>query len=386
MSCCVLNWQALTTMLPAFVIAGGITLFVSPTSVVRYLGAGAKKVWAYATASGAGMLLAVCSCNIVPLFNSIYRRGAGVGPAFAFLYAGPAINFVSTIFAIKVIGLGIGLYRLVMVPVIAVLTGAVMHLVFRREEQARTEQLTKLAVMAEAHHSPKQMGVFFALLMLILIVGATTLPKKIQFPNGVLIDNISEWGVRLGGIGMLLIPLAVVARRWLTRSELRLWGRETFAVAKTVVPILIPAVLAIAYLTLIIPVKPMQKWFHDNTVPATLMASTFGSLMYFPVLTEIAFAKAFLKMFSIGIGPALALLLTGPGLSLPGMLLVYRYIGWKKLVTYVLTVVVLSTAAGYLFGNVVGPYMCSCKLFREVSPGATAPIHEMELLGVRLFF
>jgi len=379
MSCCVLNWQAVTTMLPAFLLAGAIALFVSSASVIRHLGAGAKQAYAYGVAAGSGFVLVLCSCNIVPLFNSIYRRGAGLGPAVAFLYAGPAINLVTTIFTLKVIGLGIGLYRAAVVPLIAIGAGLIVHFIYRKEEQERATQLAELRMAQEERHSPKQMAAFLGVLMLVLIVGATTVPKAIYLPNGWAIEHISEWGLRFGGIAVLLIPLVWMAKRWLSREDLLTWGKETWTIGKTVVPILVPAVLFIAFLATQIPIAPMKKWFSNDGLVATLSASLFGSLMYFPVLTEVAFTKAFLKVFQIGIGPAVALLLTGPGLSLPGMLLIHRYIGVKKVVVYWLVMVILSTAVAYLFGNVVGPYVCSCKLFKTTT-GAAVP-HEIDLWG-----
>ena len=383
MSCCVLNWQALTTMLPAFLLAGAVALFVSSASVTRYLGSGTKRVYAYGVAAGSGWVLALCSCNIVPLFSSIYRRGAGLGPAVAFLYAGPAINLVTTIFTLKVIGVGMGLYRAVAVPVIAIVTGMTVQWLYRKEEEQRARQHAELRMMEQERHSGKQVAAFLGVLILILVAGATIVPKAIYFPNGWAIKDISEWGVRVTVIALLLIPLVWMGKRWLTKEDLRTWGKETWNITKTIVPILVPVVLLIAYLATQIPIAPMKKWFSNDGLFATLSAALFGSLMYFPVLTEVAFTKAFLKVFQIGVGPAMALLLTGPGLSLPGMILIQRYVGLKKVLVYWLVMVVLATAVSYLFGNLVGPYICHCKLFQP-SPGGVAVPHEMDLWGVKL--
>lgn len=349
-SCCILSWKALTTMLPAFILGGAIAAFVPSTVILRYLGSGAHKGKAYTAAAVSGVVLSLCSCNIVPLFVSIYRRGAGIGPAFTFLFAGPAINVVAIIFTIQVIGWRLGLWRAVGVPIIALLVGLLMAFIFRREEQERANDTPALVDDGDAH---ARIWWLFAMLLALVVLGSWEMP----------------WTPRLIGMGVLVAGIVTLAFRKFERYELADWMRESWGLIKLVIPVLIPAVLAIGAIAAFIDVKLVYRMVGPAPDDATfwqfiqpiLVADIFGCLMYFPILSEVAFTKAFLKL-GMDVGPALAVLLTGPGLSLPGTFIIARAVGWKKTAAYQLVIMILSTTLAAIFASEVGQYICACMM------------------------
>jgi hypothetical protein len=342
-SCCLLNWSVVTVLLPAFFLAGAIKVFIPSRRFMKYLGATASPRAAYTTAVGSGMALSLCSCSIVPLFLSIRRSGAGIGPAFAFLFAGPALSVVSAILTCRVIGLGMGLCRVAAVVLISLLVGLIMASVFREEREpaaaAPPEELRETS-------DPAPAALIIALLLLTFALSSIGLPAKHHL--------MAEAPLCLG--------ISATAGFWLDRNRCVLWLRETGLLLWQTLPIFIPAVLAMGYLARKVPLSATRPLVDANGLGVNLAASTFGAFMYFPALTEVAFVKTLLKVFDIGIGPAMALLLTGPGLSLPGMLIIGREIGIRKLLVYVVSVIVLAALAGALFGSSFGRLVCTCKL------------------------
>lgn len=354
--CCILTWDALTVMVPAFALGGAVAAFVPNTVVLRYLGAGANQARAYVVAAISGMVLSLCSCNVVPLFVSIYRRGAGIGPAFTLLYAGPAINIVAMIFTFQVIGPIIGVWRAVGVPLIGILAGIGMSLAFRREGRARREQAALQALQSpEQDTGGARVWALFVLLLLLVGYGAWGLP----------------WTPRLIGCGILAMAIAGLIWWRFTADDLRNWATETWGLVRLVVPILLPAVLIIGAAAAFTDIKVVDRWLGASAaggwlgeMQPVLAADVFGALMYFPILTEVAFAKALLKEFFVKPAPALAVLLTGAGLSLPGLFIVGRAVGWRKAAVYELLVIALTTGLCWLFASEVGEYICKCMMQR----------------------
>lgn len=350
-TCCVLSWKALTTMVPAFFLGGAIAAFIPGSAILKYLGAGANKAAAYGVAAASGVILSLCSCNVVPLFVSIYRRGAGIGPAFAFLYAGPAINVVALVFTVQVLGLQLGAWRALGVPLIAVATGLLMALLFRRSEAEAAA--SPAAIPEEGPGSYGRVWVLVALLLGLVAYGAWEM----------------AWTPKI--IGMALILAAVVALMWTRFSgdEVKSWLGESWGLVKLTVPLLVPAVLVIGAASMFIDVKTVYRLVGPapegstmwGAVQPVLLANVFSSAMYFPILSEVAFSKAFLKM-GMGMGPALAILLTAAGTSIPGDLILWRAIGLKKALAYELVILVLTTAFALFFDSSVGQYMCACML------------------------
>jgi len=345
-SCCIFTWSVLTTLLPAFVLAGAISAFVPRTTILKYLGAGASRFAAYGTAAASGMVLSLCSCNIVPLFVSIYRRGAGLGPACTFLYAGPAINIVSMILVFKLLGWQMGLTRALAVPLVAVLLGVLMSLVFRSRERARQETIAQVAVVDEDEDGRRSL-VLFLLLLGTVAIGAIKDP----------------WYVSVGGIALIGAVAAWYFARRFSFEEFKEWMAETWGLVKLVVPWLVPAVLVIGFLAQSVDARFVMELVGDDTLRSVVLADLFGALMYFPILSEVLFVRTFISFqMTLGMGPALAILLTGAGLSLPGAIILGQAVGWRLVIAYLVLVIVLTTAAAALFASQVGQFMCECML------------------------
>jgi len=337
-------------LLPAFWIAGAIGAFVSQQSVMRYLGAQANRLVSYGVASVSGSVLAVCSCTVLPLFAGIYARGAGLGPATAFLYAGPAINVLAIIMTARVLGLQLGIARGVGAVAFSVVIGALMAFLFRKDEQARVGDMPSIPEDAP-RRSLGQTTVYFAL-MVGLLVFLNWAPA--DGGDGEVWHKIhaAKWWIS----GALAALLAVVIWRWLDEDELTAWGASSWDYAKLIFPLLLGGVLIAGFLLGrpghegIVPSEWVEAVVGGNSLGANLLASIVGAFMYFATLTEVPIVQGLMGS-GMGEGPALALLLAGPALSLPSMLVIQQVIGTKKTVVYVALVVVMATLTGWLFGN-----------------------------------
>lgn len=383
-TCCIFTLNAFTIVLPAFLVAGALVVFVPSHSVMKYLGAKANRILSYGAAAISGNVLTVCSCNVVPIFAGILRRGAGIGPAFCFVFAAPAIHIVNTAFTYQVIGPRLALWRFFTVPVIAIVLGGLMSFLFRKEESARQRDVDNAAAISLVDASPEQTKrgeLFLALLVGVLIFGAW-LPLDGNLPG-----NLGQY-VRLGGVVLAAVALTILALRWFGREESLEWGRQTWLLLRMIVPIFVVAVIVIALIVNRIPIGWVMPTAADqgglrfghpegNSLPAVFIAAVFGTLMYFPMLTEVAFVKGLLLHY-FALGPALALLLGGPGLSLPGLLLVSKVAGWKKMIVYWLVMVTLITIVAFAFGSYYGEYECSCQ---RQGPGSEALASAPPLVG-----
>lgn len=351
-SCCILTWKAFTTMLPTFLLGGAIASFAPTGLILRYLGARSNQPRAYATAALCGPLLSLCSCNIVPLFASIYRRGAGIGPAFTFLFAGPAINILAMVFTLEVIGVKIGIARMIAVPLIAVLIGLTMALLYRKEQKAALAAQQEIADAGASHLEPRLWALFGTLAAAVLF-GAWEMP----------------WPLKLGGCAGFAFGLVLIMVRLFEPDERRQWLQESWGLIKLVIPVLVPSIFLIGLLSYYIDVKLVYRLVGDppdgsglwGIVRPILTATLFGEVMYFPLLSEVAFAKAFLKL-GMTVGPALALLLTGPGTSLPGAIIVARAVGWKKALVFELLCIAFTLIFCLLFVGQIGQYICACMM------------------------
>ncbi|MBB5352453.1 hypothetical protein HNR46_002698 [Haloferula luteola] len=375
-------------LLPAFFIAGAMAVFVNRGSVTKYLGASANRTTAYAVASVSGTFLAVCSCTVLPLFAGIYRMGAGLGPATAFLYSGPAISALAMVMSAKVLGVKMGLARGIGAVVFAMIIGLLMQWIFRRSERLRGGQVmqvpesgssrplwqvalfftTQASILVFTNWSDSEQPFFAALfqwkwkIVTLSAVGlAWMLASGFEVRRGRL--AVVALGVMVGAwssSGQPLIPIALgwVGLVWITAGapgEVGEWWRQTWNFMKQVMPLLLSGVF-VAGLLLgrpghegWLPSAWIQATLGGNGPIATFAAALAGSLMYFATLTEIPIVEG-LQGGGMGQGPALALLLAGPALSLPNMLVIRTVLGTGKMLTYVGLVVVCSTAAGLLVG------------------------------------
>ena len=392
------KWYArehvLLCLVPAFFIAGAISVFVSQAAVIKYLGAQAKKLLAYAVASVSGTILAVCSCTVLPLFAGIYKRGAGLGPATAFLYSGPAINVLAIILTARILGLELGVARAVGAVVFSIVIGLLMAFIFRKEENERAS-----AAMAvpepEVTRALWKNALYFTTMVAILVFanwakpavqgGAwhalysskwilTGLFSVVLAVILVLWFAVKWWHALLAGIPILvlvavapygpMIPfaagvlaLAIIAN--VTGGETKEWLNSSWGFAKQIMPLLFGGVL-VAGLLLgspdgegLIPSGWVAGLVGGNSVQANLFASVAGALMYFATLTEVPILRGLINA-GMGKGPALALLLAGPAISLPNMLVIRSVMGTKKTLVYITLVVVMATVTGLIFGALRG--------------------------------
>jgi len=345
--------HVLLCLVPAFFIAGAIGQFVSQGAVLRYLGASAPRPVAYGVASVSGSVLAVCSCTVLPLFAGIYRRGAGLGPAAAFLYSGPAINVLAIILTARVLGLELGLARAVGAVAFAFVVGLLMALLFRQEEAERQAGADPFAqdAGADGGRRPWQDGLFLATMIAVLIFANWGAPNR-QVGVFATIYDLRWW---LSGGG--LAGLAWMMRRWYAPAELREWTLGSWEFAKQITPLLLAGILVAGWLMGrpghegLLPSAWVAEWLGGNGLGVNLLAAVVGSFMYFATLTEVPILQTLLGA-GMGPGPALTLLLAGPALSLPSMLVIRSYLGWRKTLAYVGLVVTMATLTGWLYGVV----------------------------------
>jgi uncharacterized membrane protein YraQ (UPF0718 family) len=342
--------HVLTCLIPAFFIAGAIAVFVSQASVLKYFGAQANKLLSYSVASVSGTVLAVCSCTVLPLFAGIYMRGAGIGPAAAFLYSGPAINVLAIVLTAKVLGWQLGLARAVGAVVFSVITGLLMAFIFRKDDADRTAGQIYLPDEDKKTRKLWQDIVYMLTMVLILVFAAFAQPAA---------DDAAVWKAVFAAkwvmTGALLIILAVILKRWFVREELSSWVQATWGFMKQIFPLLLAGVLVAGFFLgrpgheALIPEYYIASLVGGNSLWANLFASVSGALMYFATLTEVPILQGLIGS-GMGRGPALSLLLAGPALSLPSMLTLAGIMGMKKTLTYCAIVVFLSTAAGMAYG------------------------------------
>lgn len=332
------KWYArehvLLCLVPAFFIAGAIAVFVNQASVIKYFGAKANKLLSYGVASVSGVILAVCSCTILPLFSGIYRRGAGLGPAIAFLYSGPAINVLAIILTARILGWEIGLARAVGAIAFSIVIGFIMHLIFIKEEHARHAK-GELQPGEIKEPRPLWKNAVYFLSMIAVLVFA----------------NSGRWWIT----GFFLAVMVAALASWFKKDEMKDWVSATWAFALQILPLLLGGILISGFLLGrvghegIIPSRYVAALVGGNSLFANFFSSIVGAFMYFATLTEVPIVQG-LMASGMGKGPALALLLAGPALSLPSMLVIRGVIGTKKTAVYVALVVIMATISGVLFG------------------------------------
>ena len=323
-----LSAHVLTCLIPAFFIAGAIAVFISQGAILKYFGPKANKLLSYSVASVSGTILAVCSCTVLPLFGGIYKRGAGIGPAVAFLYSGPAINVLAIVYTARILGYDLGLARAIGAIIFAAGIGLIMALIYHKEESAKSSAAFDALTADPDAKKWWQQIVFFAVLVGILVFAAS-----------------KNWIIT----GILLAALLLILWRWFKRGEIGMWMKETLRFIRLIVPWLLGGVFVAGIITTFVPQDVVTRWVGDNSLLANFIASFLGALMYFATLTEVPIISAFMDL-GMGKGPTLALLLAGPALSLPNMLVIRSIMGTKKTLTYVGLVIVMATVTGYIFG------------------------------------
>jgi len=345
--------HVLLCLVPAFFIAGAIGQFVSRGAVLRFLGARAPRPVAYAVASISGSVLAVCSCTVLPLFAGIYKRGAGLGPASAFLYSGPAINVLAIILTARVLGLELGLARALGAVAFAIVIGLAMAFLFRREEAERHAGADPFALPVEAGSRRSWQDALFLATMIAVLVFANWGAPNREVGVFAAIYRV-RWWLTLAGLG----ALAFMMLRWYERAELAEWLQSTWGFAKQIMPLLLAGILVAGWVMGrpghegLVPSRWVADWVGGNGFAANLLAAVVGAFMYFATLTEVPILQTLLGA-GMGPGPALTLLLAGPALSLPSLLVIRSYLGTRKTLVYLTLVVVMATLTGWLYGALV---------------------------------
>jgi len=392
------KWYAqehvLLCLIPAFFIAGAISVFVSQGSVMKYLGAKANKVLAYGVAAVSGTILAVCSCTVLPLFAGIYRMGAGLGPACAFLYSGPAINVLAIVMTARILGTEMGIARAVGAILFSVVIGLLMHFFFRKEEAER--QVMQMAMLEEEVKRPLwQNALYFASMVAILVFANWGAPQTDSglwaaifnakwiltsiFSVALGVMLVAWFGVKTWKVGVAAVPVVLLALVFPEQpllaftagviglsaftstddGEVGDWFSSSWGFAKQILPLLLFGVLVAGALLGrvgnegLIPSQWVASAVGGNSLMANFFASFAGAFMYFATLTEVPILQGLIGA-GMGKGPALALLLAGPALSLPNMLVINSIMGVKKTVVFVSLVIVMATISGIFYGSIWG--------------------------------
>jgi len=393
------RYHTLACVVPAMFIAGAISVFFSKEAVLRHLGPKANKAEAYGVASVSGTVLAVCSCSVLPMFAGIYRVGAGLGPASAFLYAGPAINVMAIFLTARVLGFDLGIARIIGSIVFAIIIGLMMSFFFRSDEEERSAAVMQLPDPPPSKRRFWQTALFFVCMILFLVfsdwanpsqteivktdgttINASVLIRtaqlyrvQLQEPLGDLpkgaklmleVEDIAserdltpenyQWVAwvyhhRWYFAGGLFLAVLAMSWRWFDSSELTDWMAETWSFSKSIIPLLFGGVLVTGFVGALIPEEIVASWVGGDSFRSNLIASMIGGMWYFATLTEIPILEALLGL-GMGRGPALSLLLAGPALSLPSIAVIYSVIGLKKTLAFVALTVVMSTIVGMIFG------------------------------------
>ncbi|HOZ53296.1 MAG TPA: permease [bacterium] len=320
----------LTCLVPALFIAGAIVTLVKKEAVLKYLGKNVKPIISYSIASVSGALLAICSCTILPLFAGIRKRGAGLGPAITFLFSGPAINIAAIFLTISVLGFNIGIARIISSLLLAIIVGLTMGFIFKEKidennlfiEETANKKINKGTIF-----------LFFGSLLSILII------------NGLSI----ALGLKYWIMALLVIIISYLSLFNFTKETNKNWLKETWNFSKIILPLLFIGVFIAGFVSPLLPQEFITKIVGSNSVSANLIASIFGAFMYFSTLTEVPIIKELIAK-GMSSGPALALLLAGPSLSLPNMLVIRKVLGNKKTLVYVVLVIFYSSLAGLIFG------------------------------------
>jgi len=391
------KWYArehvLLCLVPAFFIAGAISVFISQAAVMKYLGAGAMKILSYSVASVSGSILAVCSCTVLPLFAGIWQRGAGLGPAMAFLYSGPAVNVLAVILTARILGPEIGAARAIGAVIFSIGIGMIMSMIYRKEEQTKAAGAIYMPE-PEVERPLWQNVLYFATMILILVSATWSGSAESGFWHmihevkwylcglfslvlGAMLVfwmNVKVYKVMVSGVVVLVLALALPGKPLVafsagiialsvlltsTRGETESWFLATWDFSKQILPLLLVGVL-VAGLLLgrpgsegLIPSEWVSRLVGGNSLWANFFASLVGAFMYFATLTEVPILQGLIGA-GMGKGPALALLLAGPALSLPNMLVIRNVIGTRKTIVFVSLVVVMSTTSGLIFGLLFG--------------------------------
>ena len=328
--------HVLTCLVPAFLLAGAMVTFIDRDLILDHFGAKASKLKSFPLAAGGSFFVAACSCTVIPVASGLYFAGAGVGAAFIMLWVAPASNLLSLVYTGNILGSGMVISRIIAALLMAFVVGAVMSIVFKEEQ---TEPV--------AVQDPDQKRKLISkqdIVLLILLVLSLLLPNYLM-ANRPYLYKVLTWAV-------CTLAMAVYVWRVIPSDKIKVWMRETWWFVKTIFPLLLGGVFLVGIIGKLLPEEWIQQWLGGNGLLASFLGTIVGSVTYFATMTEAPFVDTLMKL-GMGKGPALALLLTGPGISLPNWLAVGKVFGWKKALVYVPLIMALGTLMGWFFGNFI---------------------------------
>lgn len=327
--------HVLTCLIPAFLLAGAMVSFISKEAIIKYLGSSTNKLKSFSLASFASFFIAACSCTVIPIASGIYYQGADIGPAFIFLWVAPAANILAIIYTGSILGTKMVVSRILAAISMAFMVGFVMSFIFRKEEVKRIENVTKKKTNIVAKKD-------LILLTLILI---TLLSPNYIIQKGPYLHKVIVW---------LIVSVIMFAYAFHVKSieGIKKWLKESWWFIRVIFPFLLLGVFIVGVIGKLLPQSVIQKWLGGSGVLASFLATVLGQIMYFATMTEAPFVDTLIKL-GMGKGPALALLLTGPGMSLPNMLAITKVFGIKKAAVYILLIMILGTFVGWFFGNFI---------------------------------
>ena len=328
--------HVLTCLVPAFLLAGGIVTFVSREAIIGHLGAAARKLSSFGIAAGGSFFVAACSCTVIPVSSGIYRGGAGIGAAFILLWVAPAANILALVYTGSILGAQMVIARLVSALLMCFVVGFVMVYAFYREEKNRVS-----AIRVSGRQLMTKKGVILLLLLVAWLLA----------PNYIVIHGPYWQKVVVWAVGLLVV--AVYALKTIEGERIRAWLGETWWFVRIIFPLLLAGVFIVGIIGALLPQEWIETWLGGAGLRQSFLATMIGAVTYFATMTEAPFVDTLMNL-GMGKGPALALLLTGPGISLPNWLAIARVFGIKKALVYVPTIIVLGTLVGWIGGFILG--------------------------------
>ncbi|MCJ7603071.1 MAG: permease [Desulfobulbaceae bacterium] len=328
--------HVLTCLVPAFLLAGAMVTFIDRDLILVHLGDRASKVKSFSLAAAGSFLLAACSCTVIPVASGLYFAGAGVGAVFILLWVAPASNILALVYTGNILGAEMVISRIIAALLMAILVGTVMSIMFKSEQTQ--SQLPK------KNNNNKQLISKHEFAILVLILSSLLLPNYLMATKPYLYKVIT-WAT-------CTLVLACYAWKMIPQEKIKIWLTETWWFVRTIFPLLLGGVFLVGVIGKILPQEWIQHWLGGNSLLASFLGSLLGSVTYFATMTEAPFVDTLMGL-GMGKGPALALLLTGPGVSLPNWLAIGRVLGWKKAFVYVPIIILSGTIMGWFFGNYI---------------------------------
>lgn len=327
--------HVLTCLIPAFLLAGAMVSFISKEVIIKYLGSSTNKLKSFSLASLSSFFIAACSCTVIPVASGIYYQGAGIGAAFIFLWVAPAANILALIYTGSILGTKMITSRIIAAILMAFVVGIAMSFVFRKEEKKRIKTFTtaKINIISKKD-----------LILLILILLSLLSPNYI-IQKGPYLHKVIVWLI----VSVIMFMYAFKIKPF---NEIKRWLKESWWFVRIIFPLLLSGVFIVGVIGKLLPHQIIQRWLGDSEIRASFLATLMGQIMYFATMTEAPFVDTLMKL-GMGRGPALALLLTGPGMSLPNMLAIAKVFGIKKAGIYILLIMILGTLVGWSFGNFI---------------------------------